>query len=246
MSDVQPRMYTDLAHWWPLLSPPSHYVDEATDLLPDLRAFAGASPEPTLLELGSGGGSLAFHLKDHFRLTLTDRSPNMLAVCRATNPECEHVLGDMRKLDLGRAFDVVLIHDAIMYQADSASLRASLATAARHCRPGGGVVVVPDCVRETFEPHTKHGGEDGDDGRALRYLEWWWDPDPGDDTYESAYALMMREADGTVDVVLDRHRCGLFSRAQWLTWLSAAGFAAASREDPFGRDVFRGRFRGPP
>jgi ubiquinone/menaquinone biosynthesis C-methylase UbiE len=33
-----------------------------------------------LLELGSGGGSLAYHLKPHFQLTLTDISPAMLAV----------------------------------------------------------------------------------------------------------------------------------------------------------------------
>ena len=38
----------------------------------------------------------------------------MLAINQATNPECEHIVGDMRTLDLGRQFDVVLIHDAIM------------------------------------------------------------------------------------------------------------------------------------
>ena len=71
----------------------------------------------------------------------------MLAVSRKLNPECEHVLGDMRSLDLGREFDLVLIHDAIMYATDSASVRASLTTAHRHCRPGGATLIVPDCVR---------------------------------------------------------------------------------------------------
>ena len=80
-----------LARWWPLLSPPSHYVEEAADLLPALRD-AGDAPAQTLLELGSGGGSLAFHLKAAMRLTLSDRSPHMLEVSRAVNPECERVL----------------------------------------------------------------------------------------------------------------------------------------------------------
>jgi SAM-dependent methyltransferase len=84
------RLYDDLAGWWPLLSPPSEYEDEAADLLPRLGA---ATRRGTLLELGAGGGSLAFHLKPHFQLTLTDRSPAMLAVSRAVNPECEHLVG---------------------------------------------------------------------------------------------------------------------------------------------------------
>jgi hypothetical protein len=77
-----PRLYDELAAWWPLLSPASEYVDEAADLLPRLKRVHDPQPA-TLLELGAGGGSLAFHLKDHFRLTLTDRAPAMLAVSQA-------------------------------------------------------------------------------------------------------------------------------------------------------------------
>ena len=41
------------------MSPPSDYVEEAADLLPLLLDGDGAAPRRTLLELGSGGGSLA-------------------------------------------------------------------------------------------------------------------------------------------------------------------------------------------
>jgi SAM-dependent methyltransferase len=241
-TDAQPRLYSDLAIWWPLLSPPSHYVEEAADLVPTLLA-ATDSPR-TLLELGSGGGSLAYHLKRHFQLTLSDRSREMLAISRSVNPECEHVEADMRALDLGRQFDLVFIHDAIMYLTDRASVRAALATASRHCRPGGGLVVVPDCVRETFEPATESGGEDGPDGRGLRYLEWDWDPDPADDTFETTYAFLLREPDGEMRVELDQHHVGLFARAVWLAWLQEAGFEATSRLDEWGRDVFVARKPG--
>jgi SAM-dependent methyltransferase len=234
------RAYTELAAWWPLFSPPSHYVEEAQDLLPTLLAAPDARPT-TLLELGAGGGSLAYHLKAHCTLTLSDVSPQMLANSRNVNPECEHVVGDMRTLDLGRRFDLVFIHDAIMYATDEPAVRATLATAARHCRPGGGIVVVPDHVRETFEPDTAHGGEDGPDGRGLRYLQWSWDPDPGDTTFEVTYSFLLREADGSVRNELDRHVEGLFPRAAWLTWLREAGFDATSHLDPWQRDVFSGR-----
>jgi SAM-dependent methyltransferase len=236
------KMYRELATWWPLVSPPSDYVEEAADLLPMLMEAADAPPR-TVLELGCGGGSLASHLKAHFRMTLSDISPEMLHQSRLVNPECEHVLGDMRTLDLGRTFDLVFIHDAIMYAIDEAFLKAALATAARHCRVGGGVVIVPDYVRETYEPEHSAQGEDGADGRGLRYVEWSWDPDPHDTTYEVAYAFLMRDPDGSTSVEMDRHREGLFPRESWLTWLDEAGFTATSRIDPWERDVFSGRKR---
>lgn len=69
------RFYEKLAEWWPLFSPPPQYLEEPADLLPRLRP-AMQRPEPTLLEPGSGG-SPAYHLKRHFRMTLTDRGPTI-------------------------------------------------------------------------------------------------------------------------------------------------------------------------
>ena len=89
-------------------------------------------------------------------------------------------------------------------------MRATLRTAARHCRAGGIVVIVPDCVRETFAASTESGGEDGADGRALRYLMWTWDRDPADAVFEVEYAFLLREADGGVSVGQDRHQEGCF------------------------------------
>jgi SAM-dependent methyltransferase len=235
----RPRLYDDLAAWWPLLSPPEEYEGEARDLLARLGPEA-AREGATLLELGSGGGSFASHLKRYFRLTLTDVSPAMLAVSRTVNPECEHLAGDMRTLRLDRRFDLVLIHDAIMYAITPDDVRAALRTAALHCRPGGLVAILPDYVRETFEPETDHGGRDAADGRGLRYLEWTWDPDPDDDTYLVDYAFLLRHGDGTVNVEHDRHVEGLFSRMRWLEWMSEAGLTARGEPDPWGREVFIG------
>lgn len=233
------KMYSDLARWWPLLSPPGDYVEEAADLLPDLMSAADRPPK-TLLELGSGGGSLAYHLKQHFALTLVDRAEPMLAVSRAINPECEHVQGDMTTLDLGREFDLVLIHDAIMYMTSPGTVRAAIAAAARHCRAGGGIALLPDCVKETFEAETSCGGNDGADGRGLRYLEWSWDPDPADDTFETIYTFVLRE-NGRTWAEVDHHQSGLFPRESWLDWLRDAGFTPSCRTDPWHRDVFIGR-----
>lgn len=236
------RMYTDLAVWWPLLSPPSAYAEEVAELLPTLLGAPDAVPG-TMLELGSGGGSFAFHVKAHVRPTLSDLSPAMLAVSRALNPECEHLEGDMRSMALGRVFDLVLIHDAIVFATTPADVRAALATAARHCRTGGGLVLIPDFVTETFEADENSGGSTMPDGRALRYTERKQDQDPADAIYETVYDFVVRDAGGREEAVHEVHRHGLFPRASWLAWLGRAGFDATSRPDPWGRDVFIARKR---
>lgn len=233
------KLYGDLARWWPLFSPPSEYVEEAAELLEVLRTAADG-PARTLLELGAGGGSLAFHLKPHYQLTLTDLSPQMLAVSRTLNPECEHLEGDMMRLRLGRTFDRVLVHDAIMYATDREAARATVATAVAHCRPGGVVVLMPDCMRDTFQPTTECDGLDAPDGRGLRYLMWTYDPNPNDETFETAFALLMREADGSVSSTHDVHREGLFHREDWLGWMREAGCPARTQRDTWKRDVIIG------
>jgi hypothetical protein len=125
-----------------------------------------------------------------------------------------------------------------MYARTAVALRATLATAARHCRPGGTLVVLPDNVTENFKSSTTVGGEDGSDGRGLRFLEWVWDPSPADESYDVAYAFLLRHADGTVSTECDRHRLGLFPVASWLNWLREAGFDPRSMLDSWKRTVF--------
>ena len=223
-----------------MLSPPDDYLEEAT-FFHQVLVAAGLPPEPTLLELGCGGGNNAVHLKARFaRVTLTDLSPQMLAVSRALNPDCEHLLGDMRTLRLGRAFDVVFIHDAIDYMTTQHDLQLTLETAFLHCTPGGLALVVPDHVRETFEPTTDHGGSDGG-ARALRYLEWTYDPDDTDTTYTVEYAYLLREGDQPTRIEYEQHICGLFPRSEWVRLLREVGFRPEITRDQHGRDIFVAR-----
>lgn len=223
---MSPMLYDELAAWWPLLSRPEEYREEAAFFAGTLTEI-GEPPCHSVLELGSGGGNNASHLKARFTMTLVDISPGMLAVSAALNPECEHVAGDMRTIRLGRQFDRVFIHDAIVYMTTLEDLRRALETAFVHCRPGGASMFVPDYTRENFAPSTDHGGYEGS-GRALRYLEWAWDPDPADSMYVTDFAYLLRERDGTIRVAHDRHIEGLFSRSDWLRLLAEVGFEPRS------------------
>ena len=243
MSDTfaEPKMYREFAAWFHLLTSPQDYEFEA-ELYGRLLTESAEIPVRTVLELGSGGGNNASHMKAHFQLTLTELSEDMIELSRSINPECEHIQGDMRTLRLGRQFDGLFVHDAISYMTTESDLRAAFRTAFEHCKPGGAAVFAPDATTERFRPTTDHGGHDGPD-RSLRYLEWTWDPDPTDTTYITDYAYLLKDAEGDVRAEHDRHICGVFSRATWIELLEEAGFRAERREgieDETALDIFVG------
>jgi SAM-dependent methyltransferase len=224
------RLYRDLAGWWPLISPPREYADEARYLAAVLGS--AAVPVREVLDLGSGGGHNAVHLKGGLALTLIDLSEEMLSVSRRLNPECAHLQGDMRTVRLGRMFDAVLVHDAVDYVTCEADLRQVIGTAFAHCRPGGVAVFVPDYTAETFEPASGGGGGSDETGRQASFRERTWDPDPDDDWVQSDYEFVLRTADGGVQVVQEAHRLGSFSRDAWLRLLADAGFDPEWRSGP--------------
>lgn len=228
-------LYRELVDWYRLIDPPADHADEAAAYGDALERAATPRPE-TLLELGAGAGNNAFHLKRRFRCTLADLSPEMSALSRELNPECEHVLGDMRTLRLGRTFDAVLLHDAVMYMTSEADLRAAIETAFVHLRPGGAAVFAPDCVRETLRDQAVLLESD-DGGRSMRGIEWTWDPDPDDDTYMVEYAFLLREG-AHVRSVHDRHIEGVFARSRWVSMLEGAGFRVDTFPRPLDDDTY--------
>jgi SAM-dependent methyltransferase len=214
-------LYDTLVSFYHLLDPLEEHADEAEELGSVLR---DAVPDgQRLLELGAGAGHGAHYIQTKFyHVTLTDLSAPMLARSKALNPECEHLVGDMRTLRLGRPFDCVLIHDAIAYITTPEDLSATAATAFEHLRAQGAALLIPDCVKETFvESHEDHAGDDAE--RSLRCISWSYDPDPDDDTHLTDFAFLLREY-GEVRAVHDRHVHGLFTTDTWVHVCEQAGF----------------------
>lgn len=248
-SEAQPRLYRELAGWYPLLTPVGDYAEEAAFYRRLFEEHCGSRPR-TLLDLGSGGGHNAAHLKATLACTLVDLAPAMLELSHRINPECEHVPGDMRSVRLGRVFDCVLVHDAVSYMASRADLASAIATAFEHTAPGGVAMFQPDFVAETFEPGTENGGSDAG-SRGLRYLEWRWVPESSHEIYLTDMAYLLRDERGAAEVFHDRHVMGLFPRTVWLEMIAAAGFDPLAV--PFehgsysntGHEVFLGLRPGP-
>lgn len=227
-----PRLYADLAWIWPILSPPEDYEEEAATVHRLCRelglGFAGTPPR--LLELGAGGGHMLLYLSADFECTATDLSGSMLENCARLVPGVRQIRADMRELRLAENFDVVLIHDAIDYMRDADDVRAALATAAAHLAPGGVLLVAPTYTRDNFVDGDV--ADDANPGAGLTYFSYVHDPNPEDTEYELILLYLVRSPeDGTVRVIEDRHRCGLFAEAEWLALFQAAGFDARLVED---------------
>src|SRR5215475_7135928 len=62
------RLYSELAGWWPLISPVGEYAGDAAAIE---REFGSSGMQVrTLLDLGSGGGHVALHLRPGRAVTL--------------------------------------------------------------------------------------------------------------------------------------------------------------------------------
>lgn len=229
------KLYDELADWWPLMSAPEEYAEEAEQVA-RLLGPDGSTARLTVLELGSGGGHLASHLKQRFDMTLVDLSRRMLDLSRSLNPECRHLFGDMRSLRLGETFDAVLIFDAISHLCEADDLRATLLTARAHLRLGGVGVFCPDFTVECFNPGTTVGGTDGPD-RGMRYLEWV-QPVTRGTVYHTDIVYLLRPPDRELRIEHDHVLLGIFSRQAWTLALREAGFGEPVIESQSSRDVF--------
>lgn len=231
----RPRLYSDLAWLWPVLAPPDHYTLEAETLREAFSARRGAgtgAKPPRLLELGAGGGHILTHLSAFFECTALDAAPEMVELCQRQVPQARVVQGDMRSLDLGERFDLVLLLDAADYLRSAAEARRTLANAAAHLSPGGVLLLAPTYTRETLvdgETAEDHASTPSHD---VSYLSFIHDAEPSDSEYELILAYLIRErATQRVSVVEDRHPCGVFAETDWLRWLSEADLAGERIED---------------
>ncbi len=222
MDDTR-RLYTDLSWLWPMWGDPAvEYAEYCRHVAALIRRHSGG-PAVTLLDIGCGGGKNAWNLKADFRVTGLDLSPAMLAQAKELNPDCEFVQGDMRTFRLGRAFDAVLMDDAISHLNCRADFVAAFRSAHAHLNPGGVLVATPDVTTETFRQNKTTVTRSTRDGLDVVFVENAYDPDPSDDRYETTILYLIRDR-GRLRIETEHWTMGLFSLETWRQVLREAGF----------------------
>jgi len=213
------KLYQEWAWLWSEVTPPETYRAEADDLFEIMTESLGRKPN-TILELGAGGGYLLHDLQTEYstvELTLVDSSPEMLEEARRRNSKAVTILGDMTTLALNKQFDVVLLHDAVMYLSDRDEVQQTLEVMKKHCSPEGVVLIIPDCCRETFEEriltaqcHTERS--------SIHLTEWHWDPNDTDDVVSVEFSVLLREnPQQKVQSHHETHSMLVLSLGEWMT-----------------------------
>ena len=219
------RLYQDLAWLWSDITSSSTYDEEAADLM-DIATEAVQRVPEKWIELGSGGGYLMAALLQQYpsaAVTLVDSSSAMLDESRLRNPTAQHICADMTQIALEEQYDVVVLHDAVMYLADAGAIAQTLQNIRRLLKPDGVAMVIPDVCLESFEERVLSSEVFGE--RAHIHLtEWHWDPDPTDEQIQVNFSIMFKEhAVGTIQTVHEAHTMVVLSIEAWMNTFIQSG-----------------------
>jgi SAM-dependent methyltransferase len=105
------------------------YLERATSLVP---------PPGTVLDVGCGSGEpiSRYFIERGYDVTGVDVVEEMLEMCRVRFPRMRWLQADMRRIDVGARFDIVIAWDSFFHLSPN-DQRCMFHTFRRHTAPGG-------------------------------------------------------------------------------------------------------------
>ncbi len=146
----QQRLYRDRADLYDAIYASKPYSDEAARLRERLSSL-GVADGGRVLEAACGTGNYLRHLREWYRVTGFDLSPDMLAIARRKLPDTPLFVGDLETFSVADVFDAVLcLYSSISYLHDDEALSRALQRFAAAVRPGGALVIEPFVTPEAY------------------------------------------------------------------------------------------------
>ena len=117
LSDLIISHYERHAAAWDADRANSAWNDKPSDKPWHDRFVAMLPKGASVLDLGCGSGSpVARHMAAQgLKITGVDSSPTFISLCRSRLPDHEWIVGDMRRLSLGRSFQGILAWDSFFH-----------------------------------------------------------------------------------------------------------------------------------
>ncbi|MHC4548762.1 MAG: class I SAM-dependent DNA methyltransferase [Planctomycetota bacterium] len=136
-------MFTESIPYYDEIYAWKDYETEARELRALIAKYQ-RSDGNRLLDLACGTGGHFPYLREHFEVEGLDLAPEFLKLARARNPGLTFHEGDMARLNLGRAYDVITcLFSSVGYLRTVERLRSMLTGVAGHLRRGGVAFLEP-------------------------------------------------------------------------------------------------------
>jgi SAM-dependent methyltransferase len=212
--------YSDLAWTEHIIAPPDEYTEETEPLINAIKEHS-VNEVKTLLHLGCGAGGNDYVFKRYYQVIGVDISEKMLEIAKDLNPEVVYHHGDMRTIELGKLFDVVVVPESVDYMITENELYSAIMTAQKHLKPGRLFLVVANIAERFSQNNFVYTGSRED--IEITLLENNYIPPYPGSTYEATLIYLIRRK-GKLEVYTDHHVLGLFKLQTWLDLLKKAGF----------------------
>ena len=215
------------------------YLDEAVRLQNLIIKYVESGGN-ALLDVACGTGLHLKHLKDDFSCTGVDVSKSMLKIARKNTKGVTFKEADMKTLNLGKQFDVIIcLLSSIGYVKTAMSLEKTIQNFSRHLKKGGLALIEPSHAKSFYvsgEPRiTTYDGKDAKIARVnftkIRQT-----------TAVLNMHILIAEKGKDVKYFVDRHELGLFGINNTLRIMKAAGLKSKYLKSGLmtGRELFVG------